>query len=130
MTEQMKQVLEKDKNQLYTDDYCYIDLSDYDIDISDRSNKWIGDRLEDAAKHFFDKGATSYRNNVWHDTCEKPEERKELLVYKKRDCDDSFYTALYSSDNDTVFINGRWYKLSTMTRWAYIEDLVADNMSI
>ena len=86
--------------------------------------------LEEKPVKDFKEGSDWYRNNVWHDINEKPEERKELLVYKKRDCDDSFYTALYSSDNDTVFINGRWYKLSTMARWAYIEDLVADNMSI
>lgn len=71
-----------------------------------------------------------YLNNVWHDTSEKPEECKELFIYKERDCGSSFYTALYSSHSDTVYINGRWYKLSTMTRWAYIEDLIADNMSV
>lgn len=116
MTELMKQALIKETERHIAQDILYDDV-------------YVGPFTEkdgvDCAVHAVDW----YRNNVWHDINEKPEERKELLVYKKRDCDDSFYIALYSSDNDTVFINGRWYKLSTMTRWAYLEDLLPDNIT-
>ena len=97
--------------------------------LMDKSGKIAEQSGDTMQATMFINGADWYRNNVWHDINEKPEERKELLVYKKRDCDDSFYIALYSSDNDTVFINGRWYKLSTMTRWAYLDDLVSDDMN-
>ena len=122
MTELMKQARDEKAKTYGYNNAIYIDKA--------MLNKEGYQYLEEKPAKDFKEGSDWYRNNVWHDINEKPEERKELLVYKKRDCDDSFYTALYSSDNDTVFINGRWYKLSTMTRWAYIEDLVADNMSI
>lgn len=122
MTELMKQARDEKAKTYGYNNAIYIDKA--------MLNKEGYQYLEEKPAKDFKEGSDWYRNNVWHDINEKPEERKELLVYKKRDSDDSFYTALYSSDNDTVFINGRWYKLSTMTRWAYIEDLVADNMSI
>ena len=122
MTDQMKQARDEKARTYGYNNAIYIDKA--------MLNKEGYQYLEEKPVKDFKEGSDWYRNNVWHDINEKPEERKELLVYKKRDCDDSFYTALYSSDNDTVFINGRWYKLSTMARWAYIEDLVADNMSI
>ena len=122
MTELMKQARDEKAKTYGYNNAIYIDKA--------MLNKEGYQYLEEKPAKDFKEGSDWYRNNVWHDINEKPEERKELLVYKKRDCDDSFYTALYSSGNDTVFINGRWCKLSTMTRWAYIEDLVADNMSI
>ena len=117
----MKQVLEKDKNQLYLDDYCYIDLSDYDIDISDRANEWIGDRLEDAAKHFFDKGANSYRNNVWQDASEKPKPNGELTK-------EFYQIKILVIHTDAVVIRKTYdySNLVNVERWAYLEDLLPD----
>lgn len=62
--------------------------------------------------------------SVWHDVNEKPEEVREILIYNKRDCGDSFYIALYCSDSDKVYINSRWYSLSKMTKWAYLDELL------
>ena len=120
MTDQMKQARDEKARTYGYNNAIYIDKA--------MLNKEGYQYLEEKPVKDFKEGTDWYRNSVWHDINEKPEERKELLVYKKRDCDDSFYTALYSSDNDTVFINGRWYKLSTMTRWAYLEDLLPDNI--
>ena len=102
----------------------------YDLRKRKELTRFDGYDIEQAYEDGFDKASTSLRDNVWHNTNEKPKECKELFVYKERDCGSSFYTALYSSHSDTVYINGRWSKLSTMTRWAYIEDLIADNMSV
>lgn len=103
--------------------------------MTDQMREKMQDRLFEAYpnedKRFaYVRGMNWYRNNTWHDINEKPEEHRELLIYKVRDCGNSFYTALYSSANDTVFINGQWHKLSTMTKWAYVEDLIADNMNM
>jgi hypothetical protein len=125
MTEQMKQVLEKDKNQLYADDYCYIDLSDYDIDISDRSNRWIGDRLEDAAKHFFDKGADSYRNNVWHQASEEPKDKAQCLVISKRKSKEVVtYSNQFFYKGHVIADSCKLYKLTDIVMWADMEDLL------
>lgn len=121
MTDQMKQARDEKAKIYGYNNAIYIDKA--------MLNKEGYQYLEEKPAKDFKEGTDWYRNSVWHDINEKPEERKELLVYKKRDCDDSFYMALYSSDNDTVFINGRWYKLSTMTRWAYLEDLLPDNIT-
>lgn len=122
MTDQMKQARDEKARTYAYNNAIYIDKA--------MLNKEGFQYLEEKPAKDFKEGTNWYRNNVWHDTSEKPDKLKELLVYKERGCDNSFYTALYSPDNDMVLINGRRYKLSTMTRWAYIEDLVADNMSI
>ena len=120
MTDQMKQARDEKAMTYGYNNAIYIDKA--------MLNKEGYQYLEEKPAKDFREGTDWFRNNVWHDTNEKPEECKELLAYKKRDCGSSFYTALYCSDNDSMYINGCWYKLSTMTRWAYIEDLVADDM--
>lgn len=122
MTDQMKQARNEKARTYGYNNAIYIDKA--------MLNKEGYQYLEEKPAKDFTEGSDWYRNNVWHDTCEKPEECRELLIYKVRDCGNSFYTALYSSANDTVFINGQWHKLSTMTKWAYVEDLIADNMNI
>lgn len=129
MTDQMKQVLEKDKNQLYLDDYCHIDLSDYDIDISDRSNKWIGDRLEDAAKHFFDKGVNSYCNNVWHKAShdDMPQIDNAICLIYIKDQNIKVDHVQWSA-TERRFKYGRYgdVHFGFVDKWAYLEDLLPD----
>lgn len=129
MTEQMKQILEKDKNQLYADDYCYIDLSDYGIDFSDRSNRWIGNRLEEAAKHFFDKGADNYRNNVWHPASEKPagvdDAGRDIHIVTM---EPEYYGNKLQTWHIFSYMSWDWVKAHAgeFDKWAYLEDLLPD----
>ena len=60
-------------------------------------------------------------NSIWHTADEKPEDGATIAFYLK----DSMGSGDYDYDENEILVNCGFIKFSRITKWAYLEDLIA-----
>lgn len=80
-----------------------------------------GDFDRYAIAQAFEDGAEWRINSVWHDTKEKPAERRLCLYILK---DGSYGSGYYHKNDNTIF----YERFDDVDKWAYFDDLIPNQI--